>query len=339
MSHPNIYQYVSNRRRKGRVRYADQKARVDELYSRLFTIMHSIREQSISDADRFNELTRHVQPTMMKILRIVRSYFDADPEGYVQEQKDIYGLYPGQEIARPGGFGSERVHHHGIYLGEGLVAEVAAIMCPIYLKKVSLLWQVKNKFIGKLTNQCFGLTSLREFHEVGLRNGFDFLLVKYEGMDDSNINVIRNRLDRLQKMIEKSFSGYPYNPFTNNCQHASSEIASGVCAAHQIPWDKGVPSTKHPVDREPTFDEEECGGESECAYRIQTQRGCVCTGDVMRSLRGKYCHVDPSCSEAQTDSSGQAWDWVNAPNTTAMCKQNNEYKVCKNPLRRGSRRR
>lgn len=275
------------------------------------------------------DLTEESHPLVTQMFRVVLAKFQADPAGYLRHELSRYGLAPGQELARPGGFGMESVYHHGIYMGDGLVAEVGALTCPIYVKKLMAPW--------RMNQQCFGLSTVREFDEVAVNSGFQLKRVQYDGMDDYDLDVIRARLERLGRIFQAHSRGWQYNPFVNNCQHASSSVAAGVCASRQIPWDTDrVTSTLMPLPRRRVFDSAlaNCGA---CHYLPVSREGCACIGPVQRGWSGvSWCLVDPHCPAAESakrTAADQPWDHVPSPKRAPFCREptRGAYRPCRSP--------
>ena len=218
---------------------------------------------------------------------------------FFEENLKTWGLPPCAEIAYGGAFGMQSLTHHAIYIGDGMVIEVGGWSCPIrVLKKVSL---------STFTNQCFGPSTLQQFEGVAHKNTAPIERVLYEGFDDQPAGdaqwlVTYDRYFRLLELLEKHEQGWDYNPLTNNCQHATSFISTGLCFSRQFQVGEGI-SRLVKLKREAFQGVTGCT-DNTCEVRYRTKRGSYCEEAPTKSmLYGTTCPV-------VTPGGTRTWDYV-----------------------------
>ena len=145
-----------------------------------------------------------------------------DPQ-WVGDNLHRYGLQPGQQIAYNIDFLRNR--HHAVYLGAGLIAEVASPECPSRVTRKTL------------ADKCVGLSTLAWFVRDGIRMKLhdkdaqiNFYRVRHAG---KKFNA-RATIERAQSYLRKTHGKFTYNYLRNNCEHGACFIATGEARSDQL---------------------------------------------------------------------------------------------------------
>jgi hypothetical protein len=139
-----------------------------------------------------------------------------NPESY-RELKD-WGMLPGQQIYYGGAFGVEKLIHHGIYLGDGVVLEVG--QGPQKCKKVS-------RNVLSFKDQMTGLSTLTNFARRARKQGSSIYILSTP--EDADPETIIRRMERAQHVMGCT----DYNILWTNCQHIANYISFGVRESSQ----------------------------------------------------------------------------------------------------------
>ena len=89
------------------------------------TVNESLHMETSSRQRILDIQTKEVEDYM----NVVIEKADRTPNFLKSSDFKKFGLLPGQQIAYSGGFGLDSVTHHGVYIGNGIVAEVASQSC------------------------------------------------------------------------------------------------------------------------------------------------------------------------------------------------------------------
>jgi len=164
--------------------------------------------------DAFFKLNDHLLSALVEKSR--------DPY-WVGDNLHRYGLQPGQQIAYNIDFLRNR--HHAVYLGDGLVVEVASPECPSRVLKKTL------------SDKCVGLSTLKMFVLDGIRMKLydkdaqiGFYRVRHAGRKFAGAASI----ERAQTYLRRTHGKFTYNYLRNNCEHGACFIATGESRSDQL---------------------------------------------------------------------------------------------------------
>lgn len=243
-----------------------------------------------------------------------------------------YGLLPGQQIAYSGGFGLKEVTHHGVYIGDGIVAEVASQSC-LRSCLANSLWN--------LNTLCFGLSTLADFAKRAKNS--PILLYKHKGFDDSNPDLILKRLKRTKEIVSSEGQNWRQWVLTHNCQSAANYVSYGKFETSQgqisvftifiaTALNNGLGKVvKGYYDKDTGRDIKSKNPNCEqgtCMDRYITSKGCVCESNPKYSLKhGSYCYVDGKVcgAEDKKDSIGK-WGLVTDRKPKKICLRKGKKK-------------
>lgn len=186
---------------------------------------------------------------------------DAELQRLSDASVATWGIPLASQIYYWGAFGYSPLQHHGIFVADGAIIDVAG----------AGKWCRAASNTGVL-DQCLGLARLNDFAFYG--KGKLFRVVYPDA------SPIRERLARLKQL--RDLAVWDYNPATHNCQHWSSWVMTGKAEFTQTcPRRTSVPITLPPPS--------DCGTPCEAVWR--TADGGTCAGsDVKTGVFGsKYC--------------------------------------------------
>ena len=246
-----------------------------------------------------------------------------------------FGLLPGQQIAYAGGFGLKAVTHHGIYIGNGIVAEVASQSC---LRKCLLN-------AANFNTLCFGLSTMTDFAKRANSKGFPVLLFQHKGYNDAKPSLIRERLRRVKEIVSSSGNHWRQWVLTHNCESAANYVSYGKMETKQgqvnsltiviaYAMNKGLGGLArgfHNNTGVVTKSSNKNCKSGTCMDRDITSTGCVCESGAQTSMMyGKYCYVDGKLCKTETrkDSTGL---WGNVVGKKRTCVRNTgkkKYLTC-----------
>ena len=134
---------------------------------------------------------------------------------------DKYGLIPGQQIFYGGAFKLEQLTHHGIYIGNGFVAEVGS--------GSNACRQVTRSNLHKFLDQVFGLSPLEDFAKRAEERGSKIYIIETE--DDTNPKSVSQRFERMKEILGC------WDYFLNeNCQSAANYVTFGQRTSTQAKY-------------------------------------------------------------------------------------------------------
>ena len=279
---------------------------------------------SVGENDRTDILEvqkKEVEDYMDKVIR------DAEKLDDFTKTEDFkkFGLLPGQQIAYGGGFGIKLLTHHGIYIGNGIVAEVASQSC---LR--NSLYKSKN-----FNTLCFGLSTMADFAKRAEDRNSPVILFQHKGYDDSNSNVIKDRLRRVKEIVTSEGNEWRQWILTHNCESAANYVSYGKMETKQgqvtfitILIAAGLNGGLGGVVR---------GSKDKCAVgtcidRFVTTNGCVCESAPKYSIRyGKYCYINSKlCKGESNRDSGGIWGVVKKEKKSMCVRKDgkNKYVSC-----------
>ena len=247
----------------------------------------------------------------------------------------VWGIKPGTQLfhnnAAADVYLSGYAQHHAVYLGFGLIVEVGAPTANCNIEIGSNL---------SAKRSCLGIDFL---DYLIVRGNGDIFRVIYpkEVLDLDDPIQIRLVLQRCIDGIEK-LEEWPYNIFTNNCQHwaqiaMTGQENVGFSGMHQVECMLNLSDKveeRVPIEE---YQSESCkdiktGNPLPCSVVNKTDKG-YCKGDVYRSLKNplnKWCYID-SCSNNDPN----CWDYVNKIEQLYLCKSprklrngKEKYHVC-----------
>lgn len=227
-----------------------------------------------------------------------------------------FGLLPGQQIAYAGGFGLSSLTHHGIYIGNGIVAEVASQSC---LRKCLL-----NAY--NFNTLCFGLSTMADFAKRATEKNSPVYLFQHKGYEDSNPDLIRQRLNRVKQIVSAEGNQWRQWILTHNCESAANYVSYGTMETRQgqvnvftiaiaIAMNKGLGGlARGYYDRKTgqvfPIKNKNCM-RGTCMDRNLTEEGCVCETEPQWSARyGKYCYVDGKICKGTRKHGKKSWGVV-----------------------------
>lgn len=242
-----------------------------------------------------------------------------------------FGLLPGQQIAYSGGFGLSSVTHHGVYIGNGIVAEVASQSC---LRKCLI-----NAY--NFNTLCFGLSTLADFARRAEEKKSSVILYKHKGYDDTNPELIKKRLRRVKEIVSSEGQSWRQWVLTHNCESAANYVSYGTMETKQGQLSaitiiiayalnnglggvaKGYYNKEIGEIHDPTNLNCKRGT---CIDRNITTTGCVCETDPKYSVRyGNYCYVDGKICKSEKNKDYRGI-WGTILKTKKMCLRNSDKK-------------
>jgi hypothetical protein len=271
--------------------------------------------------------TKEVEDYMDKVIR------DAEKLDDFTKTEDFkkFGLLPGQQIAYGGGFGIKLLTHHGIYIGNGIVAEVASQSC---LR--NSLYKSKN-----FNTLCFGLSTMADFAKRAEQKDSPVILFRHKGYDDSDSNVIKDRLRRVKEIVTSEGNEWRQWILTHNCESAANYVSYGKMETKQgqvtfitiliaAALNGGLGGVARGYYNK-SKSNDKCM-EGTCMDRFVTTNGCVCESAPKYSMRyGKYCYVDSKLCKAESkrDSIG-SWGIVKKGKKSMCVRKDgkNKYVSC-----------
>ena len=226
-----------------------------------------------------NRRIRRISYFVKKLKPMFADVYDSDDKtlrAFVASNVARWGVRPGTQIFYKGAFGSKKLQHHGVYLGQGLVCEVGGQWC-------------KSTASGFL-EQCLSFNTLYDFV---LRGKGEIFEVRYRDIDlgdkfnpGGDLDILRAQLQRALQLTEQV--DWNYNPFTNNCQHWSSYVVTGNARMTQCEIQRRF--TTHQLDLKKA---KSCQGKP-CRMQYTTTDNHACKDSVQGGLFGKWCKTDNS---------------------------------------------
>jgi len=237
---------------------------------------------------RLKIVLKMYKPFMLNII----NKSDRELRNFSRENVRRWGIRPGTQIFYKGAFGTDKLQHHGVYLGNGLLCEVGGKWCKL------------SSSTGFL-EQCLSINTLNDFV---IRGKGEIYRINYKRINLDDMNVLRKQLKRALDLIEHS--DWDYNPFTHNCQHWSSFVTTGKAAMNQCDLlHKGF--TEEKIDLVKTKGCEH----SDCKVYHMTTNGKICDTEPSRGLSGKYCYLKDG-----------SWDYISGERKYGcMKKHKNTY--------------
>jgi hypothetical protein len=130
---------------------------------------------------------------------------------FIQSEKEKWKLVPGQQVFYGGAFNVRQAKHFGIYIGNGIIAEVG----------MGSKHCVKPHSALKFKDQVYGLSTLENFGQRASARGGDIGIVSTAL--DEDIPTILARLERVKQIL----GSWTYNIVLNNCEHGANFVTSG----------------------------------------------------------------------------------------------------------------
>ena len=219
-------------------------------------------------------------------IKKVKSYISSKVFSSYRNSKDFsnYGLIPGQQIAYGGGFGLASLTHHGIYIGEGLVYELA----PSTEDK-------SNRFMNRI---AIGVSPIEDFADRAESKGSPVFLVNIDGgKNDDQKKKIEERLGRLEETMSRGLSQHQWVVY-NNCQSLANFISYGK---HETQQGQKAGNTVLALAAVSFYRFRGRGDAStsnlyasDCVKKYLTTQDCVCKS-APTGFGRNYCYVDPTC--------------------------------------------
>lgn len=288
------------------------------------TVNESLHMETSSRQRILDIQTKEVEDYM----NVVIEKADRTPNFLKSSDFKKFGLLPGQQIAYSGGFGLDSVTHHGVYIGNGIVAEVASQSC---LRKCLL--NAKN-----FNTLCFGLSTMADFAKRAKEKNSPVLLFQHKKFNDSNPSLIRQRLRRVKEIVSSSGNHWRQWVLTHNCESAANYVSYGKMETRQgqvnvitlviaVAMNKGLGGVARGYYDSKTGNVHNPKNENcklgTCIDRDMTSNGCVCeTSPETSMLYGKYCYVDGKLckSEGRKDARG-IWGTVKGKKRMCLRKE------------------
>lgn len=161
--------------------------------------------------DKFADLK--ASPMIISLVKRLSDLYNADPVAFAMDQPSDLG--PMTPILYDGAFNTT-AEHHGVYVGYGVVIEVAAETCAS-----SIIGG------GKTFRTCLGVSRLSQFGAAHAGGAAHTIKYKPFPPELSDVAHIQLRFQRALDLLEEYKAGWNYNILTANCQHASNKIVSG----------------------------------------------------------------------------------------------------------------
>ena len=177
-----------------------------------------INELSRSGIDVYNvETTKKINSTIDKINM---DFFNTTQVSYLTTKDyNKYRLIPGQLIAYGGGFGISFLKHYGVYMGYGLVYELAP--------------QSENKNTRYGPEIAIGISKLSDFVKRGQDKDSPIYTFDSVKVPNDNKKNIKKRLDRILETNQKTHSRNKQLLLYGNCEHVANKIAYDTFASLQ----------------------------------------------------------------------------------------------------------
>lgn len=168
--------------------------------------------QELNDNDYFKTSLKMLEDL---IKDIQKSFLENKKFKSYRETKDYkkYSLIPGQQIAYGGAFGFQQLKHYGIYLGNGLVYELAP--------------QSENKSKRYGPEISVGLSNIENFASLSIGKKSHIYVFDYKKIETDNKKTIKDRLERVRKFTKKYRLRNKQLLVYGNCESVSNYISYG----------------------------------------------------------------------------------------------------------------
>ena len=125
----------------------------------------------------------------------------------------MYSLIPGQQIAYGGAFGIQQLKHYGIYLGNGMIYELAP--------------QTENKSLRVGPEIAVGISTIEYFYDMAIKKKSPIYVYDYKDIKTDNKKTIIERLSRVLDFSEMTKGRNKQFLIYGNCESVSNYISYG----------------------------------------------------------------------------------------------------------------
>jgi len=145
---------------------------------------------------------------------ITETYIDSKLKSYTStDDYKLYSLIPGQQIAYGGAFGIQQLKHYGIYLGNGMIYELAP--------------QTENKSLRVGPEIAVGISTIEYFYDMAMKKKSPIYIFDYEDIKTDNKKTIKERFDRVLEFSERTKGRNKQFLIYGNCESVSNYISYG----------------------------------------------------------------------------------------------------------------
>jgi hypothetical protein len=171
-----------------------------------------------------NSIETHHQKTHSTISDIIDYIIENYIKGKLTSYKltddyKTHSLIPGQQIAYGGAFGIQQLKHYGIYLGNGLIYELAP--------------QTENKSLRVGPEIAVGISNIDYFYDMAVKKNSPIYVYDYEDLETDNKKTIEDRLSRVLEFSERTKGRNKQFLIYGNCESVSNYISYGQYRTQQ----------------------------------------------------------------------------------------------------------